>query len=139
MLRDRNLRRLIITVHLLISLVAGTFITILGISGSVLVFEPEIDHLLHPHLSYVLPDRTPMSLSELGRIVSHNFGGESIVAFLPASSPHHSAEVILSRGVVYVNPYTGAILGLRVRGQTFLGFVRALHVHLAIGGPAEMS
>jgi sulfite reductase (NADPH) flavoprotein alpha-component len=41
----------------------------------------------------------------------------------------------MSRGVVSVNQYTGEILGMRTRGQTFLGFVRSLHVRLA-GGDA---
>jgi uncharacterized iron-regulated membrane protein len=132
--RNRKLRRLMLMVHLTISLVAGIFITILGLTGSILAFEPEVDRLFHPRLSYVAPGGTPMSLSEVGRIVSRNFDGEPVVAYLPASSPDHSAEVILPRGAVYVNPYTGAMLGVRVRGQTFLGLVRALHVRLGIGG-----
>jgi uncharacterized iron-regulated membrane protein len=128
-----NLRRLIFNVHLLIALIAGTFITVLGVTGSIIAFEPELDRLLHPHLSYVAPGGRILSLREIGEAVSQNFGGEPIIAYLPSSSPNLSSEVLLSRGVVCVNQYTGAVLGVRTRGQTFLGFVRTLHIRLAFG------
>jgi uncharacterized iron-regulated membrane protein len=128
-----DLRWLILTVHLSIALTAGAFIAVLGLTGSILVFEPELDRLLHPHLSYVKPGGRLLSLSEIGDAVSRQFGGEPIVAFLPSESPSHSSEVILPRGIVCVNQYTGEVLGIRTRGQTLLGFARELHVRLASG------
>jgi uncharacterized iron-regulated membrane protein len=106
---------------------------ILGVSGSIMEFEPELDRLFHPHLSYVTPGRRILSLSEIGDAVSQRFGGEAVVAYLPSLSPDLSSQVVLPRGIAYVNQYTGEVLGVRVRGQTFLGYVRALHVRLAIG------
>ena len=58
---------------------------------------------------------------------------EPVVAYLPSDAADLPSRVILSRGIVYVNQYTGQILGVRTRGQTFLGMVRARHVRLATG------
>src|SRR5580704_10675809 len=106
---------------------------LLGATGSIIAFEPELDRLLHPELSYVTPTGRVLSLAEIGDAISRAYGGEPIVAFLPSASPHVPTEVILPRGIVVANPYTGEILGVRTRGQTFLGFIRALHVRLATG------
>lgn len=127
------MRRLIRTIHLVLGLVSGIFIVVLGTTGSILAFEPEIDNLFHRDLSHVTPAGRVLSLVEIGDAVSRKYDGENIVAFLPSTSPHVPAEVILSRGVVSVNQYTGQVLGLRTRGQSFLGLVRALHVRLASG------
>ncbi len=106
---------------------------ILGITGSVIAFEPELDRLFHPHLSHVKPSGRTLSLVEIGEAASKKYGGVPIVAYLPSSSPDAPTEVILSLGIVPVNQYTGEVLGLRTRGQTVLGFMRALHVRLATG------
>lgn len=106
---------------------------ILGVTGSIIEFEPELDRLFHPHLSFVIPGNRILSLSEMGDAVSQRFGGEPVVAYLPSLSPGLSYQVVLPRGIVYVNQYTGEVLGLRERGQTFLGYMRGLHVRLAIG------
>jgi uncharacterized iron-regulated membrane protein len=125
-------RRLILKLHLWLAMIAGAFMVILGISGSVIAFEPELDRLLHPGLSRVTPGGTTLSLVEIGEAASKKYG-EPVVAYLPSSSPDVPTGVILSRGVVSVNQYTGEVLGLRTRGQTLLGFMRALHVRLATG------
>lgn len=106
---------------------------ILGATGSILEFEPEQDRFLHPQLSYVTPEGRVLSLSEIGDVVSRRFNGEPVVAFLPSLSPDLSSQVVLPSGIAYVNKYTGEVLGVRARGQTFLGYVRALHVRLASG------
>jgi uncharacterized iron-regulated membrane protein len=128
-----NVRRLILSVHLFTALLAGALIVILGATGSVMEFEPELDHLLHPHLSYITPGMRVLSLREIGDAVSRRFSGEPVVAYQPSLSPDLSSQVLLPSGVAYVNQYTGEVLGMRSRGQTFLGYARALHVRLASG------
>ena len=127
------MRRLILNVHLVLALIAGAFMAVLGVTGSILAFEPELDRWFHADLSYVKPGERTLSLVEIGDAVSRKYAGEPIVAFLPSQSPRFPTEVLMSRGVVSVNQYTGEILGVRTRGQTLLGFVRALHVRLASG------
>jgi uncharacterized iron-regulated membrane protein len=56
-----------------------------------------------------------------------------VVAYLPSDAADLPQRVLLSRGIVSVNQYTGEILGVRTRGQTLLGIIRAVHVRLAAG------
>jgi uncharacterized iron-regulated membrane protein len=126
-------RRLILAVHLSVALIAGVFVLVLGLTGSILAFEPELDRLFHPHLSYVKPGGSVLSLGEIGAVVSKQFNGEPIVAYLPSESPDLSAQVILPSGIVCVNQYTGEVLGTRTRGQSIFGLARDLHVRLASG------
>jgi uncharacterized iron-regulated membrane protein len=126
-------RRLILNVHLFAALIAGAFMVILGVTGSIMEFEPELDRFLHPQLSYIKPGARVLSLNEIGEAVSRRFDGEPVVAYLPSVSPSLSSQVLLPSGIAYVNQYTGEVLGERARGQTFLGYVRALHVRLASG------
>lgn len=127
------MRGLILKIHLVLALIAGAFMVILGVTGSILAFEPEIDRLLHPDLSYVKPGQRTLSLVEIGSAISRKYGDEPIVAFLPSTSPGYPTEVLMSRGVVSVNQYTGEVLGVRTRGRNFFGLVRSLHVSLAAG------
>jgi uncharacterized iron-regulated membrane protein len=126
-------RRLILNLHLAIALVAGAFILVLGATGSILALEPQLDRLLHRDVSYVKPGDRVLSLVEIGDAVARKYPGEPVVAYLPAAVADFPSRVILSRGIVCVNQYTGEILGVRTRGQTFLGIIRALHVRLAAG------
>ena len=127
------MRRLILGVHLSVALIAGVFVLVLGLTGSILAFEPELDRLFHPHLSYVKPGGSVLSLGEIGEAVSKQFNGEPIVAYLPSESSDLSSEVILPSGIVCVNQYTGEVLGTRTRGQSIFGLARDLHVRLASG------
>lgn len=127
------MRRVILKAHLFLALFAGAFLMLLGVTGSILAFEPELDRLFHPHLSYIKTGNQVLSLSEMGEAVSRRFAGEPVVAYLPSSSPDLSSQVVLPSGIAYVNQHTGEVLGMRERGQTFLGYVRALHVRLALG------
>jgi len=104
-----------------------------GLTGSIIAFEPELDRAFHPHLSYIKPQGQSLPIKEITDAVSRQLGGEAIVAYAPSLSPDISSEVFLASGVAYVDQYTGELLGVRARGQTFLGYVRALHVRLGLG------
>ena len=59
-------RRLILNLHLFIALLAGAFLIVFGVTGSIMAFEPELDHVLHARVSYVTPQGPPKTLAELG-------------------------------------------------------------------------
>lgn len=127
------MRRLILSFHLFTALLAGTFVVIQGITGGILAFEPELDRAFHPHLAYIRPAGQSLPIREINDAVSRQLGGEPVVAYVPSLSPDLSSQVLLPSGVAYVNQYTGELLGVRTRGQTFFGYVRALHVRLGFG------
>jgi uncharacterized iron-regulated membrane protein len=131
------LRKFLFNVHLYLALIAGVFVLILGVTGCIMAFEPEIDHLLNAHLSYVTPGAHRLSLAELGAAVQKAFPGERPSGFLLSSEPNISAGVATRRGLVAVNPYTGEVLGIRPGGQDFLGYVHQLHLRLLIRNRAD--
>src|ERR1700746_2270387 len=132
------MRKLIFNLHLYLALLAAVFVIILGITGSIMAFEPEIDHLLHRKLAYVTPGTQTLSLAEIGAVVAKRFPGESIDAYILSTSPNISYQVALeTSGSVYVNQYTGEILGVRPEQMEFLDYVHQLHLRLLWRGRGD--
>lgn len=131
------MRRFILNTHLLMAILAGTFMVIQGLTGAIMEFEPELDRAFHAHLSYIKPRGQALPASQIIGAVRQQLNNEPIVAYVPALSPDLSTEVLLPSGIAYVNQYTGEVLGLRSRGQTFLGRVRSLHVRLGAGSTGK--
>ena len=127
------MRRWVFKVHLWVGALAGGFFVVLGITGSILAFEQPLDHVLTAKLSYISLSPRDLPLSRILRSVQASFPSDGIAAVTFAASPNLAWQVALPSGIAYVNPHTGQVLGLRLRGQTFLGFARRLHVSLASG------
>ena len=126
------MRKILFNLHLYVALIAAVFVLILGLTGAIMAFEPELDHVLHPALSYVTPGDRRLTLVELGDAVAKAFPGERAAGFSVSNSPGISAGVFTRRGQVMVNPYTGAVLGVRPPGPDFLTNVHQLHLRLLI-------
>jgi uncharacterized iron-regulated membrane protein len=135
--RRIRLRRFLFNLHLYLALIAGIFVLILGITGAIMAFEPEIDHLLHARLSYVTPRAHRLPLADLGAAVEKAFPGERVAGYLLSSAPDISAGVSIRRGAVSVNPYTAEILGVRPPGRDFLSYVHQMHLRLNIGNRGD--
>lgn len=129
------MRKFILQVHLYIGLIAGLFLVLLGITGSIMAFEPEIDHVIHHRLSYVDRGDKTLSLAEIGRVVNTAFPADTIVGYRLATSPDLSWQVELGGKVVFVNPYTAVILGTLIRPDhwdEWLNTIHQLHLRLAM-------
>lgn len=132
------MRKLIFNLHLYLALLASAFVIILGVTGSIMAFEPEIDHLLHRKLAYVTPGKQTLSLAEIGAVVARRFPGEPIDAYILSTSPDLSYQVAMeTSGSVYVNQYTGEILGVRPDQMEFLDYVHQLHLRLLWRGRGD--
>jgi uncharacterized iron-regulated membrane protein len=131
------MRKLFLQLHLVVALVAGIFLAVFGITGSIMAFEPELDHLLHARLAYVTPRGAPKTLAELGAAASTMAPGERITGYLLSTSPNLSWQVLFrGRGVV-VDQYTGAVLGMREPGPDLLARIHQLHLRLLIQNRAD--
>jgi uncharacterized iron-regulated membrane protein len=127
------MRNWVFKVHLWIGALAGGFFVVLGITGSILAFEIPLDHLLNAKLSYISPSPHDLPLNQILRSVQASFPSDGIAAVTFARSPRLAWQVALLSGIAYVNPHSGQVMGLRSRGQTFLGSAHRLHVSLAGG------
>src|SRR5690242_4976855 len=85
--QNSRVRKVLFNLHLYAGLTAAVFILIFGLTGSIMAFETEIDHVLHWHLSYVTPQGPAHSLAEIGGIVAQRYPGERIAGYgVPAGS-----------------------------------------------------
>lgn len=127
-------RSLILKIHLFLGLAAAIFLLILGLTGSIMAFEGDINHWLHPGLWYVTPHGAPLPENDLISIVQHEFPRGRVVMIQFSRAADLAQLMQLTDGTfVYVNPYDGTILGSTVGPQNSdiaLGYIHQLHLRL---------
>jgi uncharacterized iron-regulated membrane protein len=132
------MHRIVRQLHLAVALAAGAFLVVFGATGAVMAFEPELDRLLHPHRSYV--EREGFSranaqskpLEELGRLASAAAAGERVIGYRLSGSPALSYQIQFRGKSVFIDQYTGHVLGVSEPGPDFLARVHQLHLRLLI-------
>ena len=127
-----NARQALVKLHLFGAALAGVFLVILGLTGSIMAFEEELDHATHSRLFKVSPQGTPLSLAELTSRVRAAYPGKPVVTYGIGVSPDLSWSVNVGGTIVFVNEYTGEILGTRT-GPTWLGQIHQVHLRLLSG------
>lgn len=137
-----RLRKLWLSVHRWLGLTVGLLFVLLGLTGSLLVFDHAIDEWLNPNilLTQGKGERQPI---------------EAIIASaesaFPGDTPAHSATTPrVENGVwtvwfpsgtrehrtftsVHVDPYTAEVTGQRVWGQHLMTWIYRLHFRLLAG------
>ncbi|AJP57542.1 peptidase [Pandoraea vervacti] len=131
--------------HFYAGLFVMPWLMVLAITGTLYVFQPQIE-------SWLYQDRLAVVATGAPRI-SEQALMERAAATLPVGSrissvevnrdPARSAEFIFrlpggERESVYVNPYTGAVLGTLSVEHRLMAQVRALHRSLMLGKPGEL-
>jgi uncharacterized iron-regulated membrane protein len=135
-----RLRRFLFQVHLYAGLTVGALLAVMGLTGAALVFGEELDRQLQPEVSVVVPGDGWVPVSRVLESVTASQGGASprflrmpqrpdapLVAWMDA---HGSRRV-------YVDPYSGAVLGVRAVGDSLVATLRELHVSLLSGETGE--
>lgn len=135
-----RVRKLIFDIHLWVGLTVGLLLVMAGLTGSILVFDEEIDAVLNPGLLSVTPgeERAPL---------------QRVVASVAAAYPEHPVSYIrMPRGPsetyevttagtdpleIFVDPYRGTILGARGTTEGLINALFDLHVHLLSGETGE--
>jgi uncharacterized iron-regulated membrane protein len=134
------MRKVLLQVHLCLGLAAGLFLAILGLTGSVMAFEGDLDHWLHPGFWYVADGGQPLPEGELIAGVERQFAPARVAAV--QISQHRDLARLMQltdRSTVTVNPYNGAVLGRRTgptRTEEWLGAIHQIHLRLAKDGRA---
>ena len=126
------MRKALFKLHFIGALIGALFVVILGLTGSVMAFEDELDHLTHPRLFRVDPTGPPLPLTDLAARAVAAVPGTRVAGYGLGVSPGLSTSVNLAGTSVYLNPYTGEVLGTR-RGLTLLARIHQLHLRLLAG------
>jgi len=129
------IRTLLFKVHLVLGLLAAVVLIILGLTGSILAFDGYYDRWLNPSLWRATPQAHRISETALQNIVQRKYASVAIERIDIADT--NSAHVFtLANGTrVFVDPYTGAVLGTRgdAEAGSLLKTVKRLHTRLGSG------
>jgi len=128
---------------------AGLFVMplliVLAITGTLYCFQPQIEPLLYPHRLIVEPQATPRLSEEslLSQAMTAMPKGATPSSAPITDDPARSAEFVFrlpggEHESVYVDPYTGTVLGTLSVEHRFMQVDRMLHRKLLLGKPGEL-
>lgn len=137
------MRKAFLYLHLWAGLIAAVFLLLLGVTGALLAFEDEIDHALNAKLAYVEAKSQPLTLDAISEKLLAQYPGGKIDAFGLPPRADLSLLVALTdaKGTgrqLYVNPYTGEILGSLADANQFMRRVHSFHQRLAGGQVSDV-
>lgn len=127
-------RKVFLKIHLYAGMAAGTVLVVLGLTGSVMAFEGDLDRWLHPSIWHVAAGDSVLPESALIEEIERQIAPARVAA-VQISPRRDVAQMmqITDRSTVLVNPYTGAILA-KLRGpsrtQKVLGYIHQIHLRL---------
>lgn len=126
------MRKLFKKIHLYLALPAGLLISLICLTGAVLVYEKEMVKLFHPEYYEVQPpsQATLLKPSILVEKVKSQLPDSLEIASLRYSGKADGTAIMTFANVkgrsVSINPYTGAIQGW-IKSDNFFSTVRKLH------------
>lgn len=133
------LRKLIFNLHLWLGLIAGAVLSIVGVTGAMLSFEPQILQLINPGVVTVADAEKPLPPTALLQQIRRQQSAKTVTALTIHADTDLAAEVHYApppgqrRGSrEYVHPATGELLG-QAGGRAFFITVMKLHRWLLAG------
>ena len=136
--RRSRLRRLTLALHLWLGVGLGIYAAVIGLSGSALVFLPELQQAAHPAWFRTgSPGRGDATLATLITRIHTLYPGQPVLGIDALDTPQKPAVVYVDdhgrQRTVYADQASGAILAAPLRYQGLLGRCAELHVYL-LGG-----
>ncbi|WP_421654596.1 PepSY-associated TM helix domain-containing protein [Leptothermofonsia sp. ETS-13] len=137
-MRSFKLRQVAFQFHRYVGLSVGLILVIVGLTGSLLVFEHEMDQrIIQYRFGQVIPQEQRLPLSKIAEIVTTAYRDRpefKLAQFdIPPNTETYKLRLRNSKNEdleVFVNPYTGKILGDRSREGAFFSRVVELHYTL---------
>lgn len=143
-LASRRTRKVVVFLHLCIGLALGFYFSLLGLTGSALIFKSELHRLFKPSIYYVVPpeNSTRLSLDKLAQVFKDNHPDISIASLgLPVAASdvlivgYRAAEPGQKKGQsmqALIDPYTGKVLAEQLSGGWFFRTLHNLHAKLLL-------
>jgi uncharacterized iron-regulated membrane protein len=130
------MKKLLLYLHLYVGLTAAAFLIILSISGAIIAFEGELNRAFHPELTIVQPTGPTLNWDLFRTRVEQQSPGWKLIRIYFPDAPNRSTYVRLRNTAtkkarhIYVNQYTGQVLGSTEDGSNWIIKVHDLHVNL---------
>lgn len=136
-------RKLWLTAHRWLGLTVGLLFVLIGLTGSILVFDHAIDEWLNPELLLTEKSGETQPVSEIIAAAEAGYaGGEQSALSLSKPRVENGVwSVWFSSGTpevptftaVHVDPYTANVTGERVWGEYLMSWIYRLHFRLVAG------
>lgn len=116
----------------------GIFITIIGVTGSVIAFEHDIDRILNPTLLHATPASSKISADAAFAVFEANFKDVEDMPLRLSTQPDEPYSMqVGNQTEAFVNPYTGQLIGTR-QHPTVLDLIHTMHRTLLMGDVGEI-
>lgn len=131
--------------HFYAAIFVMPLLVVLAITGTIYCFQPQVEPLLYPGRLIVEPAATPR-LSEdalLTRATAAMPPGSRVLRASIETDPRRSAEFVFAppggdKQSMYLNPYSGTVLGTLSVDHRFMQVDRMIHRKLLLGKPGEL-
>lgn len=127
--------------HFYAGLLIAPVLVFLAVTGSIYLFDEEIDDALHAELYEVEPRAAAVGPSEQVRAALRAHPGSSVETFRAAPSPGHTSRVgLLDEGravTAFVDPHDGSVVGSLATDDKLTEVVRDLHEKFLAGRPGN--
>lgn len=127
------------SIHNWIGLYAGVVIAVLSITGVVALFKVEIDEAFNSRLFKVTPEDNYVQITPIIDSLKQVYGAKNLTSIsVPKTSEGSwNTSFFVRKSItdfhhwqIFINPYTGKILGTRDINQSLAFFIRSIHVRL---------
>lgn len=134
------IKKIIRPLHLIIGLTSGIVLFIVAITGCFTAFEEEIRNAMYADYMEVKVSSTKRkTIDEIAFIAKKEYTKEEIKNIRVRPEKTSSIEVVFQdRQSVYVNPYTGKVLGSVNKEDDFFGTILEIHRNLYLDETGEM-
>ncbi len=141
-MNSKKIRDLTFTLHRYLGLAVGLVLIIVGLTGSLLVFEKEIDQFfVAQKFGHITPQQVLLSPESVVNTVKAAYASRTDLKldrlYLPeVPTAPYKVELSDSKDVwteLLVNPYTGVIMGERYWNNMWVGVTFQIHYALMVG------
>jgi uncharacterized iron-regulated membrane protein len=110
----------------------------LATTGIIYLFKPQLDALMYHNQMFVQPAGTMLPYTQQLEVAQTHYPDATVAKVTPSLTPNRSTEVELRTAdertlTIFVNPYTGQVLGDRDEEHNLQSVARKLHGELMIG------
>lgn len=131
------MRKFLKQLHKWLSIPAGILITVICLSGAILVFQDEILELTNPSRYFVEEVKgDPIPLEELIPLVNSQLDSNMVASVQISHDPERTYKMALSKGFrisAFVNQYTGKVTGIYEFRESPFFTIMSLHRWLLDG------
>ena len=121
-------------IHLWLGLASGLLVCFLGITGCMLVFEKEIERFIAPYQFVAPQQKSYLAPSQLKAAAERSLGNDRKAISIEYGSRNKAALAYYYNAkeylIIYLNPYTGAVLKRKNMNHDFFRFIINGHYYL---------